>query len=758
MGKKIISLILCTVLILSIYPGNLPAMAESYDSANIDKYLVQAAGSGKDDFSEKELEKAIKTAKEKIQIPEKYSKFDFYYSGTASNDCWNLSWTNPDNDSYINVNLDKDYNITYYYKYDASSYSDRNIPSYLKSELIDNAKNFIRTIAPDVYLKMEFVEAYYNGIYNNIYTYKFQRKENGIIFPDNTVTVSVDAETGEVISASIDWLYDAKITTFKTKITKEQAAEIIGKNLKMELKYEANYNTIYENGQYKTVKKAFLVYKPSTSYISVDANTGEVYLTRNECKEVSSDTTNAASSEKEMAKNALADDSSKLTEQEIEKIREVENLISKDKAIESVTSNPYLYIDKNLITYNATLNKSYTTDDSKSSYVWNIELRDSRLSDYSSDSYGAWARATVDAKTGKILRFYANLKSNYDEKTGTWLLVKIKYTNEQARKTLEKFLKSQINDRFSKTKLTTEKSDYNNIAYYDKNNTPVYGGYYYIYNRFNEGVEFPYNQIYGAVDGVTGKIYYYGCFWDDDITFESPKNIISPEKAFEYYISKDGFNLLYEVNVINQYDPKRSKNDRYSDAYSVTYEVRLVYRPDIYPQYISPFTGEQLNYDGEVYKAAKPYIYEDIENTDENREILILSDMDIGFEGTRFEPNKAVTKEEVNQLLVDLGYYISDNDDSVNSSKLITREELAYNFIKRMGLENISGLSGIYKTGYLDENNISSNYLGAVALARGLKIFPENENNFFNPQNNVTRKELVSLIFNFIKAYKNLKY
>ena len=80
---------------------------------------------------------------------------------------------------------------------------------------------------------------------------------------------------------------------------------------------------------------------------------------------------------------------------------------------------------------------------------------------------------------------------------------------------------------------------------------------------------------------------------------------MSPQNAFEHYISKDGFNLLYEINVINQYDPNYKSIDKYydySEAYSVAYEIRLVYRPDISPAYISPFTGQQLNSNGEVYR------------------------------------------------------------------------------------------------------------------------------------------------------------
>ncbi len=257
------------------------------------------------------------------------------------------------------------------------------------------------------------------------------------------------------------------------------------------------------------------------------------------------------------------------------------------------------------------------------------------------------------------------------------------------------------------------------------------------------------------MDGVTGKIYNYNVNWDDDIIFESPKNAMTAKEAFNHYISKDGYNLLYEINIINQYDPNYKSKDRYydySEVYSAAYEVRLVYRPDINPAYISPFTGEQLNYSGEVYKDAKPYVYNDITDTKENRDILLLSDMNIGFDGGSFSPDKLITEGEISMLIEKLGYWYDESEAAKESTKLITREEMAYSFIKRLGLEKIAKIKGIYTTGYADESTINQNYLGAVALAKGLKLFPTQEGDYFNPRNNISRREAVTLLLNFVKA------
>ena len=130
----------------------------------------------------------------------------------------------------------------------------------------------------------------------------------------------------------------------------------------------------------------------------------------------------------------------------------------------------------------------------------------------------------------------------------------------------------------------------------------------------------------------------------------------------------------------------------------------------------------------------------------------MLADMNIGFEGDNFVPEKSVTEGEINQLLEKLGYWNADNEDANSSTRLVTREELAYSFIKRLGLEKIAKISGIYISGYADESAINNKNVGAVALAKGLKLFPDSNSNLFNPKNNISRRELVHILFNFVKA------
>lgn len=761
--KKLVAAMLSGVVLASSLPMNVYAATGNMNvAANIavDPIPITKGGpiGSSSQPSKVALEAAIKTVKAKITVPADYSEFNYYFSdaSTYSDASWTMTWSTRDGNSQISISCDEDYHITSFSRYNYSK-TETGLSKYLKKELKKTADDFIGKVAPETAGKLEYVNADFDSFYSGNYMYYYQRTEKGIPFPDNYVQVYVNSITGDVTSLNVSWLYDAKIPAAAAKLTKEEAAKLIKENMKMKLVYRSNYYSIFDTTA-GNEKKAYLVYEPTQPYISVDANTGKVYLTRTEWVNLG-----AKDSNKTEATAGTMDQgsgSNQLTPEEITRIEELGNVISKEKAIKAVTGNSSLYLDKNLTSHSATLNK-LEDGNGKSTYVWNISLNDPREINYEKDTsyYRAYANATVDAVNGKILNFYASVKSYYDEVNKKWNTVKVAYNKEKARAVFEEFLKKQANDRFSKSVLSETNNDY--VVYY-KNEQPVYGGYAYRYNRTNEGIEYQGNGIYGSVDGVTGKIYSFGSYWDENIVFESAKGAMTADKAMEAYLSKKGYSLKYEINQITKYDaPKQTKEKSDNkDLTSVEYEVRLVYRPDINPSNLSPFTGDQLDYKGEVYKEDKTYTYQDITDEKRYRNILLLADMNIGFEGEKFLPEQAITVGELNELMNKIGYnyYMDTVSTAQKDTRLITREEIAQTFISKLGLDKMAQLQGIYKTGFGDEASINAKYLGAVALAKGLGLMTADSNQNFNPKNNVTRYDAVELILNYIAAQKNGLY
>ncbi len=704
--------------------------------------------------SQAALETAIKSVKAKITIPAEFTEFDYYFNDATAYSAasWTMTWSTKDGNSNITVSCDADYHITSFYQNDNGK-TQTGISSYLKKELRKTADDFIAKVAPEIANQIDMVGVEFDSVYNGNYVYNYQRKEKGIIFPDNNVQVNVNSITGKVNAYYANWLYNAKVPSSEAKITKEEATKLIKNNMKIKLVYRSNYYRIYDE-KGNTQKKAFLVYEPTQSYISVDAKTGKVYLTKSEWI----NTNNKMDFAKESAatESDAGNGNLQLTDEEMEKVKELKGIISKDKAIKTITENSSLYIDKNMTAVSSNLSK--IDNNGKSSYVWNISLSDPREVNYEKDKsyYRGYAYATVDAVTGKILSFYASVKSYYDEVNKKWQSVKIPFDQKAAKKTLETFMKKQANDRFTNAVLVETNDDY--VVYY-KNETPVYGGYRYQYNRVHQSIEYPYNNIYGSVDGVTGKIYSFGSNWDENIEFESPKGAMTADKAMDAYLSKEGYELKYEINQITKYDDSKKTKDlvSYDNLTKVEYDVRLVYNPDINPSYISPFTGEQLDGSGKVYKEVKPYTYLDIKDETTYRNILLLADMNIGFEGENFLPQQEITVGEIDELLNKIGYayYYKENTTTQTNISLITREEVARTFIVKLGLEKQADLKGIYKTGYADEGSIDEKYLGAVALAKGYGLMKADNENKFNPKSKVTRFDAVNLILSYIEVQRN---
>jgi len=682
------------------------------------------------------LEKAILAVKKKVEVPTELTEFTYrLYNGSSSYDrYWNLTWRNEEGDKSINVRCDNDGRILSYSKYDKNE--ERLAPNYTKNELVNVAESFVKVVAPEISNSLKLKEVVFNGIYNGTYNYIFERIENGVRMPDDTVSVSVNYVSKEVKNFNANWTYDVEVPDSDVTITIDEAREKIGENIDMELKYLRKYEKDGEN----EVIKAYLVYAPNKGYVAIDAKTGEIYETHNEYYDM-----NEYGGNKLMSNGVAMDamEESALTEKEIEKINEIKGLISKEEAIKAVTSKKdILLLDDNAkaVTANLTKNYSYYKNSEDNEYVWNVSFSDPRDVDHKDvDTYRAYISATVDAKTGKLLSYNSSVRSYYDKESKEWEDIKVKYSEDECRTILEKFINELEPEKFSQTKISDKISNGYILKYIE--NQPIYGGYSYSYVRMNEGLEYNYNGIYGKVDGVTGKIYSYRYNWDENVEFESPKSAMSKEEAYKAYSNKEGFELVYEVNN-NHYienNPKLEDYYDYEDLYKLEKEVRLVYRTNINPSSISPFTGEQLDYNGEVFEDLAKKEYTDIEGFWGERSIQLITDMGYTVEGQEFKPNEAITGEELNKLMQVVGFYMEESE--YKDIESITKMDTIKLMIKKLGLEKLAEIDEMYKTPFVD-TNID---IGYVALAKGLNIVSGDEQGRLNGEKELSRIEAVCM-------------
>jgi len=691
-----------------------------------------------------DMQSALIAVKSKIQIPEELTEFTYRlsYSGGnySKNKYWNFEWRDKEYKRNITVKCNEKGNILSYSTYDSEKSNSE--PTYLKEELIDNAKSFIHKVLPEVSDNIILESSEFSGVYSGTYLYRFERIENGVRMPDDTILVSVNYETGDVKNFNVNWTFDVEIPSAETNITIDEARAKIGENVEMKLRYMNKSEEV--DGE--NITKAYLVYVPDKSYMAVDAKTGEVYDTHDEFHDMDE----LKNSNKEMlsagATFDMAVEEAELTEEEISKINEMKNLITKEDAIKAVTSKrDVLLIDENSKAVDARLTQKYTyMNNEEKGYVWNLNFNDPRTVDYNSnDTYRAYTNVTVDAETGKILSFHSSVKNYYDAFEKEWENVKVKYTSEECQKIFEKFVESLESERFSNTKLSSAKDNAYLLKYI--NEEPVYGGYSYNYSRMNEGVEYSFDNISGKVDGVSGKIYSYNVNWTNNVEFESPKNAMTPDEAYKAYSEKDGFELVYEINNKHyiENEPTEKEFYDYSELYVLEKEARLVYRTDINPHYISPFTGEQLDYLGNKYEDVNEKEYSDISGFWGERSVRLITDMGYVFEGNEFLPEKAIAKEECFELLQKVGCYVNAKD--YEELDKITKLEFIKMIIKNLGLEKVAVLSDIYKVSFSDAEQISNEDIGYAALANGLGLISGDTANKLNPNRELTRIEAVCI-------------
>ena len=378
-------------------------------------------------------------------------------------------------------------------------------------------------------------------------------------------------------------------------------------------------------------------------------------------------------------------------------------------------------------------------------------MRDERPVDYSDekpDYFRAYVYASLDARTGQLKSFYADVRDAFTKDEDEMVPVKLNYTKKQCRGIFENFVKDIIPEKLSSTKLEDTSNGY--VVYYDyKSNEYTYGGYEYTYSRYNEGIPFYANNISGGVDAVTGRIYSFNYDWTD-AKLPSSKGVIGESRAFDSYIGYDGFDLIYEL--VTNY---RNTDSVY--GYTAETKARLVYRTAIRPTLVDAFTGKGLSYNGDEYvTTATDYNYKDIEGHKYERVIRLLGDMGIGLAGENFKPDENITEGDFETLLRGSGYYgyyyndIKEKDASEqNKDGKISRQQAAEIMIDNMGMSEFASLD-IFRTGYNDEDKIDADKVGAVAILKGMKVMEAKQGNKFMPNAKLTRGEAAEIVFRFM--------
>ena len=273
------------------------------------------------------LEKAIITAKSKIDIPSALTEFDSNIEQTDSGAQYHLNWYSKDSEESISITINNLGDILYFSSRNQSLQNDGpRFAKYTGEELAEKAFDWLKNINPLwlTDLSLEYADFEQNSnIYNRNSYINFERRINGIKFLNDNVSFNVDNMTGEVCYMSANWTYADNIQDTDGILDENSAAEKFFSISPLELVYESDGSG-----------NARLIYIPKNPQLKISANKGEeIQLYRVYATEEAMAADNTAAS------GALRGDANaKLTESELKNIAEIDGLLSQDELVELAQS------------------------------------------------------------------------------------------------------------------------------------------------------------------------------------------------------------------------------------------------------------------------------------------------------------------------------------------------------------------------------------------------------------------------------------
>ena len=138
--------------------------------------------------------------------------------------------------------------------------------------------------------------------------------------------------------------------------------------------------------------------------------------------------------------------------------------------------------------------------------------------------------AQIDSNNGKILELrYHNWNNEYNSSIPIM-------TKKEAKKIVDDFLKKINPVESTKVRL---RYDYHLSKIYSREK------YNFNYVRQENGIDFSQANIDIEINGVTGRVEYYRFNWDDDVTFDENKDVISKENAKKILKDNTDMKLVY---------------------------------------------------------------------------------------------------------------------------------------------------------------------------------------------------------------------
>ncbi len=635
-----------------------------------------------------EYKTVLATVKDRLDIQDIYDNFDSRTSSYNGQTTYYFNWSTDDG-VYLSVGATADCVITEY------NISNNNKPyvkenSFKKYELEQykaEAEKYIKMLNPDLAQYIVIADNDRYSMWSERTGFSLEFRYDGIMVDNMGGSISVNSDDLSLMSFYFNNYAKAAYPDKSTFISKESAIEAYGKNYGLELVYLLEYND--------NQTKAVPVYQPVSQYNEyINAVTGEKYK-----YELLYATPNMEASKDEV----MSGGSGGFSEIELEEINKIKGLKTIDEIEKSLKSSKILNIPATAVVSNYNLNKIKDGE-----YMYDMSFMEN-------DVYIAYAN--VNAVSGEILSFRKH-NSKVSEKELPADTLKKNATDYAKALAGAKFEKYKDNAEFDTASLTL--------------------------NRAENGAKVVNDTIRVNVDKADGGLLYYNISYTDT-SFPSLNGVVSKEAALKALFD----NVVYDVKYMLV--PEKNKLPENAVAvYSFDFSQNLQ---------VDPYSGQVKKNHNENAKIQ----YNDIGGHYAEKQILKLAQYNIGFNADSFFPDNAITQKEMLTLLTQafasMSVYRNTNYEDVfneavrlglitkeqrNDEALVSRIDAAVFIAKAISADKYASIEGIWSCKFKDVTQRE----GYVCLLSGLGIINGDENNNFNPNNNLSKADCAILIYN----------
>lgn len=749
------------------------------------------------------LEEAIKFARSVLEISEEYEEFNYgtnNYSGTKT---WDFSWQK--NDLYgsgVDVRVDDSGDILWYYNYNFKDYkSGKRIPNISKGEAQIIAEEFIKKLnSPELFNSLKLIERDQSIERNSAYLFYYISTYDGVPVPFNNINISVDYGTGKILIYEKSWTKDVNFPKSDDAISMKEAQKVYKEELGLRLTYNLGGDKVY------------LAYTPicGSEYV-IDAISGE---STNLMLGVShNDLVGGFGKEEGTVDSAEKSREVVLSPEEIKTIKESYVLISQEEAENIVREFDMFEMDDSFKLKFSNLRREWGTEKNYiwSMSFSKEQIEESEKYQYISVSLNAKTGEIInfdidyprEEGSSKYSEEQAKvIVEEFLEKMQPEKFKNTEYDNLYKNNIMPAREKENSYYSFKYTRMVNDIPFVSNsfIIRFDGIKGKICG-----FNMDWQELEFPAAENILSLDKIYDLFFekiglnleyrntnlYSMYFVENSVSSEVGRAV--PDIAVEAPdavsdiagVVSDTSDTVFEASKV-ALDMAIEASDAISDtavgADGIVSEgldkyVSLVYVVDSKkPLILDAFTGKLLDVDGEEYIEKTPIEYTDISEHYAKKQIETLAEMGIGLEGPTFKPNEKIKQKDFLLLIsqiIDRGYAFYNKtaleDDleieklysllimegivqegEENPEALLTREESVKFVMRALKYDKIADLKDIFKCDFLDKEEIDSNLVGYVVLAKGFNIV-NGYGDYFRPKEELKRADAIIIIYNYLK-------